>query len=411
MQDNYRPANWMASGYTPGAPNSGLATLPAFQPVWINELLSVNTNGITDNFGEHEPWIELFNNGSSPINLNGLFLTDNYSNLTAWPFPSTATIGAGQFLVIWADGQPQQTTALQWHTSFRLNSSSGSLALVRTNGIRAEVLDYVNYPGLSPNHAFGSIPDGQPQTREILFYPTPGASNNPAAPPVPVIINEWMASNAGPGGYADPADGLFQDWFELYNPNTNAVDLSGYYLTDTLADPTKWQIPANTFISGKGFLLVWADNNTIQNGTGSDLHANFQLSAGGEEIGLFSPDGTPQSTVVFGQQFENVSQGLFPDGNTNSIYFMTSFTPRAANTLQSGPPPQITQFSVAPNGLVTLIFNITAGKTYQVEFKDDLQLPTWSPLGSSHFALDSTVTVFDNIAGHTQRFYRVVVLN
>ena len=49
----------------------------------------------------------------------------------------------------------------------------------------------------------------------------------------------------GPDGFADPADTLFQDWFELYNPNTNAIDLSGYYLTDTLLEPDKWLIPAN----------------------------------------------------------------------------------------------------------------------------------------------------------------------
>ncbi|HTD68714.1 MAG TPA: lamin tail domain-containing protein, partial [Candidatus Limnocylindria bacterium] len=54
---------------------------------------------------------------------------------------------------------------------------------------------------------------------------------------VSVVINEWMADDAGPGGFSDPLDGLFQDWFELYNPNDVPVNLSGYYLTDTLANP------------------------------------------------------------------------------------------------------------------------------------------------------------------------------
>jgi len=264
---------------------------------------------------------------------------------------------------------------------------------------------------LSANHSFGSYPDGQPQQRQFFFYVTPGASNNPAAPPLPVVINEWMADNAAPDGFPDPADGRFQDWFELYNPNTNAVDISGYYLTDTLSQPAKWLIPPNTFISGRGYLLVWADNDTDQNGTGSDLHAGFQLSASGEAIGLFAPDGTPQSTVTFGQQFQNVSQGLFPDGNTNGIYFMTNFTPRAANTLGPTVPPHIDSVAVNSSGLVALTFSITAGKNYRIEFKDDLGASEWTPLGPSQTAGAATVTVHDFVNGRTQRFYRVVLVN
>ena len=161
-------------------------------------------------------------------------------------------------------------------------------------------------------------------------------TNTGASAFLPVVINEWMADNKGPAGFADPADGLFQDWFELFNPNTNAVNLSGLFLTDTLSNPTKWQIPANVFISAHGFLLVWADNNTNQNpvagGTNEDLHACFQLNNSGEAIGLFALDGvTPISTVSFANQMENVSQGWFPDGDTNTLYFMTNSTPRAPN--------------------------------------------------------------------------------
>ena len=110
-----------------------------------------------------------------------------------------------------------------------------------------------------------------------MSSPTPGAANSANATlgnPANLRINEWMA---------DPTPG--DDWFELYNPNTNAVDLSGYFLTDTLTQPDRWRIPNNTFISGRGFLLVWADNDTSLNAsdTNGDLHANFQLSAVGRK--------------------------------------------------------------------------------------------------------------------------------
>src|ERR1039458_6674341 len=129
--------------------------------------------------------------------------------------------------------------------------------------------------------------------------------------PLPVLINEWMADNAGPDGFADPLDGLFKDWFELYNPNPDPVNLSGFYLTDDLALPTQWRIPTNSLIPGRGFLLVWADNKTNLNGlsTNGDLHAAFKLNKDGEAIGLFAPDGVAaQSAVTFGPQMQNVMQ-------------------------------------------------------------------------------------------------------
>ena len=54
---------------TPGVVNSTLGVLPAYPLVWLNEIQPVNTSGITDNFGQHDPWIELFNSGSNAIDL------------------------------------------------------------------------------------------------------------------------------------------------------------------------------------------------------------------------------------------------------------------------------------------------------------------------------------------------------
>ncbi|HWN95968.1 MAG TPA: lamin tail domain-containing protein, partial [Methylomirabilota bacterium] len=224
----------------------------------------------------------------------------------------------------------------------------------------------------------------------------------------PVVINEWMADNAGPNGLADPADGLFQDWFELFNPNTNAVNLTGFFLTDDLLQPTKWQIPFGTLIAPHGFLLVWADNQPIQNGgTNGHLHAAFQLGAGGEAIGLFSPGGVAQHALVFGAQIENVSQGLFPDGHTNGFYFMTNWTPRAANTLAA--PLRITGASFSVSG-ATLTWGSVPSRTYRVEYKNELGDPAWMPLAGDVMATNATASATDPAPPATHRFYRIVEL-
>jgi hypothetical protein len=121
-----------------------------------------------------------------------------------------------------------------------------------------------------------------------------------------------MASNNSV--LADP-ENEYDDWIELYNTGTTAVDVAGMYVTDDPAEPTKWRFPSGhpelTTIAPGGFLLLWADGDTADSG----LHANFSLSADGEEISLFSSDGATQiDGVSFGPQRVDLSYGRYPDG-------------------------------------------------------------------------------------------------
>jgi hypothetical protein len=229
---------------------------------------------------------------------------------------------------------------------------------------------------------------------------------------LPPVINEWMADNAGPTGFPDPLDGRFQDWLELYNPNSLPLNLSGYFLSDAPAQPTKWPIPTNTVIAARGFLLVWADNQTNQNGLSptGDLHAGFQLNNAGETVGLYAPDGAPQHTVTFGPQMQNVSQGLFPDGETNTFHFMTNWTPCASNRLGLPPAPQIDRVALQPEGAVWFAVSVVPGRTYLVEYKDMLHAPVWTPLGRERRATEPLLNVADTLGESSQRFYRVVLL-
>ena len=339
------PGTAQALVVSPGAPNWLAEDLPPFDPLWLNELQTDNVAGRADNFGEREPWLELYNAGPDPLSLDGYYLADNYSsNLTQWPFPAGASIDAGEFKLIWADGEPGQSSGGQLHTGFRLPSTTGTVALVRLANGRPQITDYLTYAGLGPNLSYGSVPDGQPFDRQILYVPTPTTGNY--APPVPIFINEWMAANTNT--VADPADGDFEDWFELYNAGTNSVDLGGYFLSDTPANPMKYRIPAGYTVSPGGFLLVWADEETGQNQPDRpDLHVTFRLATSGETIILSSPTGDLVDRIVFLQQTNDVSQGRYADG-APSFYFMSTPTPRAPNTLGTGTinsPPHLQPIS------------------------------------------------------------------
>ena len=140
--------------------------------------------------------------------------------------------------------------------------------------------------------------------------------------------------------------------------------------------------------------------------TNGDLHANFQLSGSGEAIGD-STNLTPQHTITFGAQTANVSQGLCPDGDTNTFYFMTNWTPRAANTLSVSPAPVFGSVSLGVDGQLSLSIPVNPNRAYRLEYKDDLTARFLTPLSTLR-ATSGTLTVTDDTVGHSQRFYRVL---
>jgi hypothetical protein len=119
---------------TPGRANAAAGALLAFPPVWINEVLPANVSGPKDNAGDRDPYLEIFNTGSSNLDLGGYYLTDNWTNRLAWAFPFGSVVPAGGFLTIWADGEPGESASGIPHTSFRLSPTNGVVALVRDDG-------------------------------------------------------------------------------------------------------------------------------------------------------------------------------------------------------------------------------------------------------------------------------------
>jgi hypothetical protein len=74
-------------------------------------------------------------------------------------------------------------------------------------------------------------------------------------------------------------------------------------------------------------------------------------------------------------------------------------------------PPRIGGITPPVAGALTLTVPVIPGKTYRVEYKDNLNAATWSPLGGDRHPATETLVVQDNLAGGPQRFYRVVILD
>jgi hypothetical protein len=175
-----------SSTLTPGAPNNVAAVLPEFPTLRINEVLPRNVRGLVDASGKAEPWLELINTGSSPVSLEGLFLADNVRGTNRWVFPASGVLEPGGFRVVFADGEPAQSSASEWHASFRLPSTEGTGFLVilgRDVGGVPQVVDlFRSVVGSTDDRSWARQPDGDPAS---LFFinPTPSAANQGVSAP------------------------------------------------------------------------------------------------------------------------------------------------------------------------------------------------------------------------------------
>ncbi|MBL9138252.1 MAG: lamin tail domain-containing protein [Verrucomicrobiales bacterium] len=394
---------------TPGRRNSVASQLPTLPPVWINELQPDNRSGPTDLAGEPEPWVELYNAGTETVSLSPCFLSDTASEPTKWQFPVGTQIAPGAFLVVWLDGESAESTGTSLHTGFRLASTNGSLVLSTTNLAGTFVLDALHYGALAPDAAIALIPDGAAENRWTLGSgATPGAGNQRPDLLSQVVINEWMAANTS--AVMDPADGDFEDWFELYNPGNQTVDLTGCTLSDQLANPRKYVIPSGTAIGPRGFLLVWADEESSQTQPGGPLHANFKLSQSGESILLSGPDGQIIDHRSFVNQVENSSTGRWPDGATVATNYLGRATPGSANAAPNGETPEVHLLGIAvgSDGGVTVTWEFVAGSTDVLEASDVLTPENWFTVPGEIQTIGNTAAATDPSARQSPaRFYRV----
>lgn len=144
-------------------------------------------------------------------------------------------------------------------------------------------------------------------------------------------LNEVMAKN---NSFIADNYGEYDDWFELYNPGSDTIDLNNYFVSTSLIQPTQFQIIAgdsSTKIPPYGFKLFWADNDLAQ----GNLHCNFTLPAAAGSLYLFLPDGiTMVDSIHYEGMTDNVSYGCYPDGSSDKIWFYYA-TPGMSNLMTS----------------------------------------------------------------------------
>ncbi|MCA9266624.1 MAG: lamin tail domain-containing protein, partial [Planctomycetales bacterium] len=134
-----------------------LETLEPRQMLTANPLISEfgasNLSVIDDEDGDPSDWIEIFNAGTSDVNLEGYSLTDDPANLDLWQFPSV-TLAAGEYLVVFASGKDRAEPDSELHTNFQLQSGGEYLALVAPDELTV-LQEFDPYPAQVQDISYG----------------------------------------------------------------------------------------------------------------------------------------------------------------------------------------------------------------------------------------------------------------
>lgn len=180
----------------PPTATSDVPQAPAVR-ILINEICASNRAGPTDEAGGHPDWIELYNPNPVDFPLAGLTLTDDGDEPAKHPLDPSLVVPAGGWLVLYADGAPDQGPA---HLGFQLDADGEEVELYAGDTRLARV----RFGPLLPDTALARAEDGGPDF-VVTATPTPGAANGtPAA--------ELGPANAEPPEACQPAVSVPAPW-------------------------------------------------------------------------------------------------------------------------------------------------------------------------------------------------------
>lgn len=220
--------------------------------VVINEFLA-DSNASTDKEGE---WIELYNNGTSSVNLNDWNISEIQKNFTI----TDITIGSREFVLfvynftifnesfpnVNASGSPKIVEYGPFAKTLSLNDAGDTINLYNNSG---DIANNYTYSIQQEDVSEGRYPDGSATTGFTFTVPTPGAKNDKEAP----VFNKWVRPSANNSYIAG-----------LYNITVNITDLA-YSVNQTILGINTTTGYTNYTMNRSGDLFYYVLNTTPYN--------------------------------------------------------------------------------------------------------------------------------------------------
>lgn len=312
--------NWSYTYYpTPGYPNSdvifSVSSPESYDdscPLIISEVLVSNSFAVVDSYSQNPDFVEIYNSTNSSISLYGWFLSDSSENLAKWAFPNIS-IPPGQYVVVYLSGNESSESEL--HASFCLNSEESVYLL---NGNENRLLTFVLPSVLIKNISVG--PNGT-----YYRFPTPGYKNSEEIKDI-ANIGFYFSDDVYISEVCALGDNT--DWIEIHNGSDAPIDISGWFLTDTLSDIHKYVFPQTVLSPGDYYVIEASSHLSEQNGQ----VAKFGVSLSGDTIYLLDSNGRVRDMFETGLLAGAASSGRIESNTSIRRVFFTVSSPGKKNS-------------------------------------------------------------------------------
>ena len=266
----------------------------------------VINEALTNSTAPFEDAIELYNPTATAVNIGGWWLSDAPGVLRKFQIPAGTAIPAGGYVVFY-EYQFNPTPGVG--TSFSLSSTGDSILLSEVDGA-ANLNSYrsiVKYGAAGDNVSFGRVTVGggaEPEFWPMIartfgrdnpvdvaqFRTGTGLANSPPRT-APIIVNELMYH---PPDLPGPLDNARDEFIELHNITTSAVDVSGWKLKGAAV----YIFPAGTAIRPGDYVLVVGFDPAADPASLSTFRTTYSLTTATRIYGPFTPKLSNSSASV-----------------------------------------------------------------------------------------------------------------
>ncbi len=326
--------------------------------VWISECMASNKKTLRDENGDYSDWIELYNDETSAVSVQGWSLTDTTNNIAKWRFPAIS-IPARGYLLVFASGKDRTNPIAPLHTNFNLDKDGEYLGLALPSGQVVSEFRPV-LPGMEDDISFGRDPLVAGNTG-YYTTPTPGAANATSGlgfgPDVRFSVDSRTFSNAFSLSLSTPdAPGATIRYVILTNaflsasinvPTTNSPVYSGPLTVDRTM-----MVRARAFLPGTNYFP-------------GAPHTEHYVQLG-PNTAAFDSD---LPVVVI----HTLSSATIPGGDPDQGVIFAVFEPRFGVTRLTDTPALVSRAGVNIRGSTSAGFPKTP---FAVELQDEFGLDT-----------------------------------
>lgn len=332
------------------------------QGLVINEVSSSNSSLIYDEDGDTPDWIELFNGGISPINLEGYGLSDTLNNDLFWNFPAYE-LASGGHLLVFASDKDRKDPPLNWETIIDAGETWKYLVPAEEPDAAWRLPGFDESSWLDGKTSIGYGDDDDSTVVEgatSVFLRKTFNINDPAAFHEAILHVDYddgfiayingveVARNGFTSESPIPYDAFSEISHEakIFNGGQPEAFFISSLQDILVTGENILSVQVHNTSAGSSDLTIipilsLGATNSVSGGLSDyvnfspkSFHTHFKISSDGETIYLKDPLGDLVDTLYTGKLISNISIGRSPDGQDNIVYFQEP-TPGDSNLNQA----------------------------------------------------------------------------